>query len=408
MPKVRVGRFTFLLVLVVLLPGVMGWAGSPERGAMMAYVTVDPQPDTSTAFLNSGGTAAFQLTNQSSSNETFTIECEVDGTYAESCSVNLDPPYQKFIFGSDYEFVMISWTAGDEEGDGWVRLKATDSDLYLHVSTGDAVAKVRANAGPPDVTPDNGVATDTFPVLNETVPFWLHNSGSQTAGYDISCSDTGEIICGTLPTSTLSVPGDDSASVDVPYGVSSWGNGTLVLTAARAGETSDTGTYTLTIEQPDEPGAPDVALVSVEAATIETNSDVDVVFSVENTDSGQGTYDLTCSTSGQLAGCPTLNPMPIAGYQTNQVEMTLTTTGTPGSGNVTLEAVLQNDTLSDSAGANVDVVAPQGIPSVQVLSGASEFTAGSTGNSVTFRVSGLATSSGQHGSLSYDVTCATG
>jgi len=386
---VRKGRIGLLMLLAVLLPAAMGWAGTPtsqpdapyaitEEGvrvvafpvaegatAMGAWdPSVTPSKSSTTEPLNQTGSgASFVVSNTGSSTETYNLTCQVDGTYVTGC--NVPPPTQIDVDGGSMNPVLITFATGSQEGSGWLKLTATETTWPFTSDSGQMTVIVEADAGPPSVTPDGTTRTFDQEVSSGTESFTVTNQGTQQGTFSLDCQGVpigGSVMCSDWP-SSVTVSGGASESVTVTYSAVD-GTADLQLTATRNGE-SDTGHYEITVNEPPPPLEPGTPVVTGGSSiTIEANRSGSASFSVQNPGDTTGTYTFSCSVSSPVTGCTAPGNQDIGAGSTVNLSVSVTAGGVTGTGSVTLTATLTDDNTSDSDQVAVTVEKPAGTPIV--------------------------------------------
>ena len=192
-------------------------------------------------------------------------------------------------------------------------------------------------------------------------------SGAPSRTFDLSCTPTTPVTCGSLSAPSISLGGGGSTTIAVPYSVGLSGTGSLKLTAQNdnSPQITTTGTMTVTAVPPTFSV---VVTPDGQARSVDIQSAQTAAFQVQSTGTGTEAYTLTCVATGNET-CGAISPSSIMGSAAVVVSYVA---GAQGTGTVMLRAVGASG-AHDSGSYNVKntyfvSVTPDGISRTRLAS----------------------------------------
>jgi hypothetical protein len=216
----------------------------PSRHAVGVTVTPDGTWDSERTPNTNGYHVVFRVTNLQNSTITYTL------TRSSSSNVTTTSQSQNQVTLAKNAFqdVTVFYNVG-AAGPGWVQLLAEGTGGLDHGTWNVPVGHTIT------VTPDGQTAASR---LTQTGPytevFTLTNNGGNVYTYDLSCITSVNISCIGVGRARVSLVPGGQATIPASYMVGGAGTGTLRV-AARFDTVSDTGSYTIPINNPPT-GAP--------------------------------------------------------------------------------------------------------------------------------------------------------
>jgi YD repeat-containing protein len=305
-------------------------------------VSVTPDGGTASHGPGVNTSAAFTVTDVgNSSPSTYSLSCGHTGVVA-SCSVT--PSVQVYV--GTPQTVNVSYTTSSNlaGGTGTVTLTATNNGGGVHTYTDQGSYNVTV----PDsrtytvaVTPDATTSYNEQSVATN-FSFTVANSGNTTASYTLTiptCTGTGS-GCSFSPsssvtTTTVSVGNGANTSVPVYFTTGPLGQNTAITVHASGSSNSNDGSVTIV------PLAPTVHVAPVSSSENATeNSSGTYAFLVDNQgSSGQITYTLQVTgCTAPLTSCTVPSSVTVAQGADSIVHVSFQTTGTSGTGQISLRA----------------------------------------------------------------------
>ncbi len=385
---------------LVLLTSLTLFAHSPTAAAAQSGgILVTPDGDATPAKNADTGpwVAAFTIQNTSSERRTVDLSCDADGALCVTVSadqITLAPGFSHDVWvvyrvaearpgqgaRRDRSITLSAADAGGNDAGSWL----------IPVSTEAASIECEPDCIPGDdpdvdVTPDNANAgnfyanstghTRVFTVTNPTLDTWT---------YALTCSAS-NATCTNLSKSSTTLNAGQSTTVTATYSAgSSPGTGSVYVQARETTQhVTDNGSVNFSVI------VPTAVVTGPSGTTKATSSSGTAVFQVQNTGSTTETFDYTCLATGPV-NCGTVSPVShnigAGQFGIPDVSVNYTTTGTPGTGTITLQARNPPTGLVYTDDASITVV----LYSVSVVadggSTAPEHLANTGGHSETFTV----------------------
>ncbi len=198
--------------------------------------------------------------------------------------------------------VTVGYAVSDA-GDGWLRLRVTSAD-----GPGTVADSAQTTVSVVPSTVSVAVTSDSIaiaPKQQNTGPYVTTftvtaMSGTPTGIFDFTCTAFGGVTCNGHPLSEA-ISGAASSTIRVEYSVTSGVSGTIALAAVNRSAPSDSAGAHVTI---------DVANFAVAVTPLDSvrgsraaGGSYSETFTVRNTGTATTSYDLACTTTGQLT-CP--------------------------------------------------------------------------------------------------------
>ena len=186
----------------------------------------------------------------------------------------------------------------------------------------------------------------------QTQSFTVKNNGSATATFNLSPTCTG-IASGCSSPLTVNLGAGAQSGVSVSYNVGAVGTGVVKLLATHSTNSAvkDTGWVNVTSSTYGVAVTPDGTTVLQPA----NSSGRSQSFTVKNSGTASGTFNLTSTCTSPATGCSTPAPVTLAAGAQSAISITYGT-GTAGNGKVKLLAALStNSAVKDTGWVNVVV-----------------------------------------------------